>query len=87
MSTDLVAKIMGKCSEAHHDEYVLSLARACPFPEWLLLELPTGEWGAFWGQGLEGEWATAVWEGDYTACSLVHTDRFEVLRHMEKRRA
>lgn len=31
MSTDLVAKIMGKCSEAHHDEYVLSLARACPF--------------------------------------------------------
>lgn len=86
MSTDLVAKIMGKCSEAHHDEYVLSLARACPFPEWLLLALPTGEWGAFWGQGLEGEWATAVWEGDYTACSFVHTDRFEVLRHMEKHR-
>lgn len=77
---------MGKSSEAHHDAYVLSLARECPFPEWLLLELPTGEWGAFWGQGLEGEWATAVWEGDHTACSFVHTDRFEVLRHMEKHR-
>jgi len=77
---------MGQCSEAHHDEYVLSLARECPFPEWLLLELPSGEWAAFWSQGFEGEHATAIWEGDYAVCSFVHADRFEVLRHMEKHR-
>ncbi|GGJ52622.1 hypothetical protein ALP32_200295 [Pseudomonas avellanae] len=75
---------MGMPSEPHHDEYVLSLARECPFPEWLLLELPDGKWGAFWHAGLEGTWATAVWEGDYSACALVHADRFEVLRYMEK---
>lgn len=56
---------MGKSSETHHDEFVLSLARECPFPEWLLLELPNGLWAAFWSQGLGGEHATAVWEGDY----------------------
>lgn len=77
---------MGKSSETHHDEFVLSLARECPFPEWFLLELPNGLWAAFWSQGLGGEHATAVWEGDYQACSLTHRDRFEVLRHMEKHR-
>lgn len=77
---------MGLSSEPHHDSYVLSLARECPFPEWLLLELPSGEWGAFWHAGLEGTWATAVWEGDFSACALVHGDRFEVLRYMEKHR-
>lgn len=78
------AKAMGLPSEPHHDEYVFSLARECPFPEWLLLELPNGEWGAFWRQGIEGEWATAVWKGDFSACDLVHADKTEVLKHMEK---
>lgn len=75
---------MGMPSEPHHARYVLSLARQCPFPDWLLLELPSGEWGAFWQAGLDGTWATAVWEGDFTACSLVHADRQVVLSHMEK---
>jgi len=77
---------MGSCCEKHHVEFVLSLARECPFPEWLLLELPSGEWAAFWQQGLEGEWATSVWGGDYTACAYVHADKFEVLRYMEMNR-
>ena len=71
-------------SEEHHDEFVLGLAKECPFSEWLLLNLPNGEWGAFWRDGLGGTWATAIWEGDYSACSLVHADNLEVLRHMEK---
>lgn len=78
---------MGLPSEPHHDMFVLSLARECPFPEWLLLELPNGQWGAFWRAGLEGVWATAVWEGDFTACSFVANGKLEVLQHMENHKS
>lgn len=75
---------MGMPSEPHHVQYVLRLARDCPFPEWLLLELPSGNWGAFWKAGLDGSWSTAIWEGDFSACSLIHAHRQVVLEHMEK---
>jgi hypothetical protein len=62
---------MGISCPAHHDEYVLSLARNCPFPEWLLLELPNGLWAAFWHQGIGGEHSTGVWEGKFEkVCSF-----------------
>lgn len=76
---------MGICCPVHHDDYVLSLSRACPFPEWLLLELPNGEWAAFWCQGIGGSRSTAIWEGNFDdACSFRHEDKFAVLRHMEQ---
>lgn len=53
---------MGMPSEPHHVRYVLSLARQCPFPDWLLLELPSGEWGAFWQAGLDGTWVLPLTE-------------------------
>jgi hypothetical protein len=42
------------------------------FAGWLLLELPNGEWAAFWEQGIDGPWADSVAVGDYeVACAFV----------------
>jgi len=38
-------------SSQEDKDYVLSLAQPCPFPWWLLLKLPTGQWAAFWQPG------------------------------------
>jgi len=73
---------MGAPSTSEESQAVLAMARPCPWPEWLLLELPDGRWGAFWRQGLGGEHATAVARGDYSACSEVFQARDKALQHM-----
>lgn len=73
---------MGAPSTSEEKQTVLSMARHCPWPEWLLLELPNGRWGAFWRQGLGGGHASAVAQGDYSACSGVFPTRDEALQHM-----
>jgi hypothetical protein len=76
---------MGMPSEPHHVRYVLSLARQCPFPDWLLLELPSGEWGVHSGkQGLMEHGRLLCGRAILPRASLVHADRQVVLSHMEK---
>ncbi len=76
---------MGRPAEPHHMEAVLRLARPCPYPEWMLLELPNGLWGALWSAGFDGEWSIAIAEGHYrAACAYRSRDRERVLRYMAR---
>ena len=59
---------MGRPAEPHHMEAVLRMARPCPYPEWMLLELPNGLCGALWYAGFEGEWSIAITEGALLRC-------------------
>lgn len=78
---------MGYPAEPHHKEAVLRLARPCPYPEWMLLELPNGLWGALWAAGFAGEWSIAIAEGRYrAACAYRSRVRERVLRFMARNR-
>lgn len=66
---------------------LLRLVRPCPYPEWLLLELPNGLWAAFWAQGLESENCIAVAEGRFRdGCAYRSKNKERVLRYMAGRR-
>lgn len=78
---------MGLPAEPHHMETVLRLARPCPYPEWMLLELPNGMFGALWSAGFAGEWSIAIAEGRYRdGCAYRSRDRERVLRYMGQNR-
>lgn len=73
-------------SDAKHK--VLSLSRQCPYAEWLLLELPTGMWAAFWSQGLDTEHAESIANGFYRdACAYRSKSRDRVLKYMAENRS
>ena len=59
---------MGYSSSKEAKEAVLRLARPCPYPDWMLLELPTGQWAAFWKDGFDLDHAESIAEGDYSVC-------------------
>lgn len=74
-------------AEPHEKEALLRLVRPCPYPEWMLLELPNGMWAAFWKQGFHGPHCTAMAEGRYRdACAYRSKDQDWVLRYMSKNR-
>lgn len=78
---------MATSSSAEDKQAVLKLCRPCPYPEWLLLELPDGRFGAFWHQGFEIDHATAVAQGKYRlACARISKSRDKVLAYMAKNR-
>ncbi|WP_150302427.1 hypothetical protein [Pseudomonas profundi] len=56
--------------------------RFCPYPEWVLLELPEGNWGALWHQGYGTEYTDMVLRGDYSLLALVVETYVEVMRYM-----
>ncbi len=61
------------------------LSRPCPYPEWMLLELPNGHFAAFWAEGLEIENAVAVAKGDYqTGCAFIDENKENVLAYMAR---
>lgn len=78
---------MGYPAESHHKEAVLHLARPSPYPEWMLLELPNGLWGALWYAGFEGELCIAIAEERYRdGCAYRSRVRERVLRFMARNR-
>jgi hypothetical protein len=78
---------MGPSSESHHKEAVLRLIRPCPYPEWLLLELPNGMWGALWYAGFEADHCIAIADGHYRdACAYRSREKGRVLNYMAKNR-
>lgn len=78
---------MGLSSSQADKETIIRLCRPCPYPEWLLLELPDGRFAAFWSQGFEADHATAVAEGDYkAACAFINKSKDRVLAYMARNR-
>ena len=74
---------MGLPSTSEEKETVLGMARPCTYPEWLLLELPNGMWGALWAQGLETGHCTAIAEGRYRdGCAYRSREKNRVLAYM-----
>jgi hypothetical protein len=74
---------MSEPSSRQDREAVLRFRRPCPYPDWLLLELPDGYFAAFWAAGIEIAHAAAVARGNYReVCAFWSTDREEVLRYM-----
>jgi hypothetical protein len=74
-------------SEPHEKEALLRLARPCPYPEWMLLDLPNGMWAAFWKQGFDTANCSSVAEGRYReGCAYRSKDKDRVLRFMSKNR-
>lgn len=66
---------------------VLRMARECPYPEWMLLELPNGMYGAFWSQGFDSPWCEDIANGHYRrACSYRSRSKERVLAYMRKKR-
>lgn len=56
--------------------------RFCPYPEWVLLELPEGKWAALWSQGYGTEYTDMIAAGDYSLLSIVADTLDEAARHM-----
>lgn len=70
-------------SEPHHKEALLRMARPCPYPEWMLLELPNGQFAAFWAQGFVSENCISVVEGRYLdGCAYCSSDINGVMDYM-----
>lgn len=64
---------------------VLRMARPCPFPEWMLLELPTGMWGALWSQGFDSWHCESIARGKYReACAYRSRVKERVLFYMSE---
>lgn len=78
---------MGRSSSQADKETIIRLSRPCPYPEWLLLELPDGRFAAFWSQGFEVDNATLVAKGDYkSACAFINKNKELVLAYMARNR-
>lgn len=58
--------------------------RFCPYPEWVLLELPDHRWGALWHQGYGDEYTDRLLEGDYRLLACVADTLDDVMHHMAK---
>ncbi len=66
---------------------VLRMCRPCPFPEWLMLELPNGKFAAFWKQGFDSVYCRLIAEGEYQGViSYQSRVKDRVLAHMAKHR-
>lgn len=66
---------------------VLRMARTCPYPEWMLLELPNGMWAAFWGQGFDSIYCREIAEGRFRAvCAYRSRVKDRVLSYMARHR-
>ncbi|WP_155675292.1 hypothetical protein [Burkholderia territorii] len=80
-------KIVARPSSQQQREAVLRLCQACPYTEWLLLELPNGMYAAFWSVGIETENAIAVAEGRFRdACAYRSRSKERVLEYMSRNR-
>ncbi|VVO96170.1 hypothetical protein PS865_02602 [Pseudomonas fluorescens] len=68
-------------------QHVELLAQTCEYPEWLLLMLPGGLWGAFLRADLDSRAASAVVEGDYAqGCCYVSRTPADTLAFMREHR-
>lgn len=73
--------------QAAWNQAVLSMARPCPYPEWMLLELPNGMWAAFWAQGFDTPYCQHIAEGRYrSVCAYRSRTKERVLSYMDKHR-
>jgi hypothetical protein len=74
---------MSQSSSPEAKAILLRMARSCPHLNWMLLELPTGQWAAFWKDGFEIEHTESVAAGDYSVCYTFDTS-VEALAFMVK---
>ncbi|CAG4900276.1 hypothetical protein R69919_02725 [Paraburkholderia gardini] len=78
---------MGLTSLPEHRAVLLRLCRPSPYPEWLLLQLTNGMFGAFWHQGFDGDLCITVAEGRYRdGCAYRSRAEQRVLEWMNRNR-
>lgn len=77
--------LVWRARQAPFNAAVLALSRPCPYPEWMLLELPNGMWAAFWSQGFNSSYCESIANGRYReVCSYRSRVKERVLAHMAK---
>lgn len=81
------AQLLTQERQREWNRSVLRMAHHCPYPEWMLLELPNGMFGALWSQGFDSWMCQEIAEGRYrNVCAYRSRSKDRVLAYMHKHR-